>query len=57
MNKFINWFNQHYTEIIWFLIGWLIQAATVQIMRGEYVGALLDLALAYFNYALYSRRT
>lgn len=56
MNTFIRWFNQNYTQITWFLIGWLVQAAMISIHRGDYVGALFDLALAYFNYALYSRR-
>jgi len=56
MDKFISWFNQNYTPITWFLIGWLVQAAMFSIHRGDYVGALFDLALAYFNYALYSRR-
>ena len=56
MDKFIYWFNRNYTPITWFLIGWLVQAAMIQFSRGDYVGALIDLGLAYFNYALYSRR-
>jgi hypothetical protein len=56
MNKFLTWFNQNYTQIVWFLIGWLVQTAFVYASRGDYVNALFDLALAYFNYALYARR-
>lgn len=56
MDKFIAWFNQNYTPITWFLIGWLVQAAMLSFSRGDYLGAFIDLALAYFNYALYSRR-
>ncbi len=56
MNKFLDWFNEHYTEIVWFLIGWLVQAAMIQLSRGDYLGALFDLALVCLNYALYSRR-
>jgi len=56
MNKFISWFYRNYTPITWFLIGWLVQAAMISFSRGDYLGTLFDLALAYFNYALYSRR-
>ena len=56
VDKFIYWFQTHYTEIVWFLIGWLVQAAMIQFARGDYFGGLVDLGLAYFNYALYSRR-
>jgi hypothetical protein len=56
MDKFIYWFNRNYTQITWFLIGWLVQAAMIQFSRGDYIGALFDLGLAYFNYALYTRR-
>lgn len=56
MDKFIYWFKRNYTPIIWFLIGWLVQASLVHFSRGDYLSALIDLFLAYFNYFLYSRR-
>lgn len=56
MDTFIRWFNQNHTQIVWFLIGWLVQAAMISFSRGDYLGAFIDVALAYFNYALYSRR-
>lgn len=56
MNKFLTWYNRYYTEITWFLMGWLLMAGLVQLQRNDYIGALIDFALAYFNYLLYSRR-
>lgn len=56
MNKFLSWYNRHYTEITWFLMGWLIMSGLVQLQRTDYIGALIDFVLAYFNYLLYSRR-
>ena len=56
MNKFRNWYLTYYTEITWFLIGWLIMAAMDALSKGQYTTALVDVILAGVNYA-FSKRT
>jgi hypothetical protein len=55
MDKIINWYNQYYSEITWFIIGWLSLAAVHDFGRGDWLGLLLDVTLVYFNYHLYKR--
>ena len=55
LNKFRNWYLTYYTEITWFLIGWLIMAAMDALSKGQYVTALVDIILAGANYAFSKR--
>ena len=55
MNKFKQWYLNNYTEITWFLIGFLTLAGFTDLSRGDYVGAIISFALAIANY-LFSRR-
>lgn len=55
MNKFRNWYLSNYTEITWFLIGFLIYDALYQLSRGNSVGALISFGLAAFNFFLSKR--
>lgn len=53
--KFRNWYLTYWTEITWFLIGWLIMAAIEAWTQGQYTTALIDVILAGVNYVLSKR--
>ena len=55
MNKFRQWYLENGTEITWFLIGWLVLASLEALGREQYGTAVIDLALAYFNYYMNKR--
>ena len=42
-------------EITWFIIGWLTLAGFHELQRGDYIGALIDFALAFLNFKLNQR--
>ncbi len=55
LERFRLWYLRNYTEITWFLIGFLVMAGLVQVGRGEYVEAAVSWAIAVVNY-LFVRR-
>lgn len=55
MDTLVNWIRNNYTEIVWFVIGWLTYGCLDQLGRGHYVMALVDAALIYFNYVLWRK--
>ena len=55
LDNFIRWYHRNYTEITWFLIGFLVMAGCADIGKGGYVGAMLSFGIAYVNY-LFSKR-
>ncbi len=55
LERFRMWYLRNYTEISWFLIGFLVMTGLVQAGRGEYLEALLSWAIAVMNY-LFVRR-
>lgn len=56
MDKFLNWYNENFTEISWFIVGWLSMSCIEQLSRGNWVAALFDAGLCYFNYYLWKVR-
>lgn len=50
MNKFIEWYNHNYTEISWFVIGFLISAGLTDLSRGDYSSAIISFGVAVLNY-------
>jgi hypothetical protein len=52
MNAFRNWYLQNYTQITWFLIGFLVMAGLIDLVQGDYVGSAISFGLAYVNYIL-----
>jgi hypothetical protein len=55
LENFRQWYLRNYTEITWFLIGFLIMSAIVDIRNNNYLGAFISLGLAYINY-IFSKR-
>jgi hypothetical protein len=53
--KFRSWYLENYTEITWFLIGFLVMDAVVQLSNRNLGGAILSSALAIVNYVLSKR--
>jgi hypothetical protein len=49
------WYFRNYTEITWFLIGFLVMAGLSDLSKGDYVGAVLSWGIAWVNY-IFSRR-
>lgn len=52
MNKIKQWYLSNYTEITWFLIGFLTLAGFQDLAHGDYVNALISFGLVALNYAL-----
>ena len=55
LNKFRQWYLRNYTEITWFLIGFLIMAGLQSLSVHDYSSALINFGLAWVNY-IFSRR-
>jgi hypothetical protein len=55
LENFRQWYLRNYTQITWFLIGFLVMAGLYDIGKGNYVGAAISFAIAYINY-IFSRR-
>lgn len=55
MSKFRQWYLTYWTEITWFIIGWLAMATLEAIGRGQWTTALIDAVLIYINYAMSKR--
>ena len=51
MDKFRQWYLRNYTEITWFIIGFLTWAGLNDLARGDYVGAAISFGLVALNYA------
>lgn len=50
MDKFIAWYQRNYTEISWFLIGFLVMSGLQALKQGDMSGAVFAFALAGLNY-------
>jgi hypothetical protein len=55
LDKFRTWYFRNYTEITWFLIGFLVAAGLYSLTQGHLADALFSFALAGVNY-LFIRR-
>jgi hypothetical protein len=55
IDNFIKWFHQHYTEITWFIIGWLTLNALYDFGRGDWIGFIIDAILITVNYKIWRR--
>jgi hypothetical protein len=52
MNRIKQFFYQHHTEIIWFLMGWLTLSGFHDLGNGDYIGVAISWGLAFINYKL-----
>jgi hypothetical protein len=55
LENFKNWYNRNYTEITWFLIGFLTWAGLNDLSQGDYTGAIISFGVAYINYLFVKR--
>lgn len=56
MRAFLDWYNDNYDAITWFIIGFLTMGGITRLERHQYEEALLDFFLAGVNYWLMKRR-
>ena len=49
MNEFMRWYQRYYTEITWFIVGWLSFALLVDFSKGAWLECLLDIFLITVN--------
>jgi|APCry1669190691_1035309.scaffolds.fasta_scaffold13250_2 hypothetical protein len=56
MKQFFDWCKQYYVEITWFLIGWLVLSAMINIGNENYLVAFTNIVLAGANYLLYRNK-
>ena len=52
MNGFKNWYVSNQDAITWFVIGFLTQSLMLNFARGEWIWAVITVALIWLNYAL-----
>jgi hypothetical protein len=50
LEQFRLWYLRNYTEITWFLIGFLVMTGFTQIGREDYLNALISWGIAAVNY-------
>lgn len=50
LEKIKSWYIDNYTEITWFIIGFLIASGLDSIGKGNYADAGFSLVLAFANY-------
>lgn len=55
MNSIRSWYLRNYTEITWFLIGFLVMSGLSDLGQGDYTGAVISFGVAYINY-VFSRK-
>ena len=55
LDNFRRWYLLNYTEITWFLIGFLVMSGLTDLGAGNYTGAVISFAIAYINY-IFSKR-
>lgn len=55
MNEFMRWYQKYYTEITWFIIGWLALDLVHEFGHGNWVGVVFDALLIALNYKLNQR--
>jgi len=56
LEKFANWYNDYYSEITWWIIGWLSWGLLDAVARGSWIIAIVDAALIAINYQLWKTR-
>ena len=55
MNKFRAWYFRNYTEITWFIIGWLALNTVQDFVRGDWLGVIINIVLILINYSFWRR--
>jgi len=56
MKQLFDWYKKYYTEITWFLMGWLVLSAMINISNENYLGAFTNVILAGANYLFYRNK-
>lgn len=56
MNRFIRWYQCYYTEITWFIIGWLVMDLLNNLGKEQYTDALIDLGIVALNFVFWRQR-
>lgn len=55
LDRIRSWYLRNYTEITWFLIGFLTLAGLQDLGHGDYLGAVISFGLVAINYAFVRR--
>jgi hypothetical protein len=55
MNSIMRWYSRNYTQITWFIIGWMSMVALVDFGKGNWPAVSFDFALIALNYFLYKK--
>lgn len=54
-DKFRYWYNNNYSAITWFIIGFLVAAGLNDLSIGNYSGAIISFGIAFINYLFIKR--
>jgi hypothetical protein len=55
MDNIMRWYYRNYTQITWFLIGWLAMLALTDFSKGDWAGVAFDFALIAINYFIWKK--
>jgi hypothetical protein len=56
MNGFMNWYTRNYTQITWFIIGWMALCTLTDFSKGDWSAVAFDIAILALNYFLYKQK-
>lgn len=55
LDNFRMWYLRNYTEITWFIIGFLVMSGIVDLGDSNYTSAVISFGIAYINYLFVKR--
>ena len=55
MNPILLWYTRNYTQITWFIIGWMSMCKLVDFSKGDWPGVIFDIILIVINYLFVKR--
>ena len=56
MNSIMAWYTRNYTQITWFILGWLTMCTLRDFGAGDWPGVALDIFIIWINYFFYKQR-
>lgn len=51
----MNWYTRNYTQITWFILGWMAMVLLTDFGKGDWSSVAFDLVVIALNYLLYKR--
>ena len=56
MDNFVRWYQEYWNEITWWVIGWLTFAVVDNIIREQWIWAVVNTVLIFVNYFMWKNK-